>query len=75
MKACLTKVWLELRLWTAFFAASLPFFWVCRGTQLQGFAVGLLASSASLLVLMTLFEVAWQGTIHALRSLGVHVEA
>lgn len=46
--------------WAAFIAAALAVFWVMRGSQYHQLALGLLLSSITLLILLSLVELAWQ---------------
>ena len=47
-------------LWAAFIAAALVAFWATRQTQYHQLALGLLLSSITLLILLSLVELAWQ---------------
>jgi hypothetical protein len=48
-----------LRASAAGIGAALIMFWISRGTEYHPLAIGILASSVSLLVAMSLFESAW----------------
>lgn len=52
--------------WAALTAAALVGFWITQGTQYHQFALGVLLSSVSLLVLLFLVEVIWQAVAAAL---------
>jgi hypothetical protein len=47
-------------LWAASIAAALVAFWATRETQYHELALGLLLSSITLLILLSLVELAWQ---------------
>ena len=46
--------------WAAFIAATLAVFWATRGSQYHRLALGLLLSSITLLILLSLVELVWQ---------------
>jgi hypothetical protein len=46
--------------WAAFIAAALVVFWATRGSQYHQLALGLLLSSITLLILLSLVELVWQ---------------
>lgn len=46
--------------WAAWIAATLLAFWLSEGTPYHQLSIGLLLSSATLFVLMLLFEVLWR---------------
>lgn len=46
--------------WACLIVASLIFFWLSEGTQYHQFAAGILLSSSTLFILMTLFECLWR---------------
>lgn len=46
--------------WAALIAAALIIFWMTRGAQYHQFALGILLSSMTLLVALSLFEVLWR---------------
>lgn len=52
--------------WAALMAAALAGFRITQGTQYHQFALGVLLSSVSLLVLLFLVEVIWQAVAAAL---------
>lgn len=51
--------------WAALMAAALAGFWLTQGTQYHQFALGVLLSAVSLLVLLFLVEVIWQAAAAA----------
>ena len=59
------KNWMEKNtdaVWSgmALIAGSALAAWMCRGTDLQQFALGLLCASVTMLVAMGIFEIVWQ---------------
>ena len=46
--------------WAGLIAAALIAFWVTRGNKYHQFALGILVSSVSLLVLLSFVELVWQ---------------
>jgi uncharacterized membrane protein len=46
--------------WAALIVASLIAFWVTRGTEYYQLAFGILLSSVTLLILLSLVELVWQ---------------
>lgn len=46
--------------WAALIAAALVAFWLTRGTSYHRLALGVLLSSVTLLILLSVFELLWQ---------------
>jgi hypothetical protein len=59
--------------WLALGSAAVILFFVSFGTTCHQFAIGLLTSAVAWLLLITLFECAWQLVTAALHHLGVEI--